>query len=343
MSKPNKSGANARREATETVHFDDPDLLRRLAGPNDSHLMLIEDALEVTLAAPGGAVTITGRPDARDPARRVLQALYDQLSEGRAVGAEEVRAALHLDRAEGFSGAAGEGVLQVSARKSFKARTKTQLEYVRALADPAAGLVFGVGPAGTGKTFLAVAHGAGELVAHKVERLVVARPAVEAGERLGFLPGALEEKVDPYMLPIWDALRDSLGQETVEKRRAEGRIEIAPLAYMRGRTLTNAFVIIDEAQNATASQMQMVLTRIGEGTRMVVTGDPSQVDLKPGETSGLAHAVQVLDGLEGVRVIAFGRGDVVRHPLVGRIVEAYERDAAGRGARAGKPAARGRP
>jgi phosphate starvation-inducible PhoH-like protein len=320
----------ARREATETVHFDDPDLLRRLAGPNDAHLMLIEDALEVTLAAPGGAVTITGRPDARDPARRVLQALYDQLSEGRPVGASEVRAALHLDQTTGAPGGAAGGVIQVGPRKSFHGRTATQIEYVRALADPAASLVFGVGPAGTGKTFLAVAHGASELVAHKVERLVVARPAVEAGERLGFLPGALEEKVDPYMLPIWDALRDSLGQETLEKRRAEGRIEVAPLAYMRGRTLTNAFVVIDEAQNSTASQMQMVLTRIGEGSRMVVTGDPSQVDLKPGEVSGLAHAVKILDGLEGVQVVRFSRVDVVRHPLVGRIVEAYEQDAAER-------------
>jgi phosphate starvation-inducible PhoH-like protein len=330
MSKAGKPTAAGRREATETIHFDDPDLLRRLAGPNDAHLMLIEDALEVTLAAPGGAVTITGRPDARDPARRVLQALYDQLSEGRPVGASEVSAALHMDRTTGSAGSPREGVIQVSARTSFRARTAMQLEYVRALADPTAGLVFGLGPAGTGKTFLAVAHGAAELVAHKVARLVVARPAVEAGERLGFLPGALEEKVDPYMLPIWDALRDSLGQDVVEKRRAEGRIEVAPLAFMRGRTLTNAFVIIDEAQNATATQMQMVLTRIGEGTRMVVTGDPSQVDLKPGETSGLAHAVSVLDGLEGLRVIRFGREDVVRHPLVGRIVEAYEKDAARR-------------
>jgi phosphate starvation-inducible PhoH-like protein len=329
MSRSGKSEGAGRREAKETVHFDDPDLLAQLVGPNDAHLLLIEDALEVTLAAPGGAVTITGRPDARDPARRVLQALYDQLSEGRSVGASEVRAALHLDRTAGAS-APGEGVIQVSPRKSFKGRTATQIQYVRALTDPAAGLVFGLGPAGTGKTFLAVAHGAAELVAHKVERLVVARPAVEAGERLGFLPGALEEKVDPYMLPIWDALRDSLGQETVVKRRAEGRIEVAPLAYMRGRTLTNAFVIIDEAQNATATQMQMVLTRIGEGTRMVVTGDPSQVDLKAGETSGLTHAVKLLDGLEGVRVVRFSRADVVRHPLVGRIVEAYERDAAGR-------------
>ena len=259
----------------------------------------------------------------------MLQALYDQLWEGRPVGASEVRAALHLDRAVGPS-TPGAGVIQISPRKSVQARTAAQLRYVDALADPSLGLIFGVGPAGTGKTYLAVAHGAAELVSHKVERLVVARPAVEAGERLGFLPGALEEKVDPYMLPIWDALRDSLGQETLEKRRAEGRIEVAPIAYMRGRTLTNAFVLIDEAQNATASQMQMVLTRIGEGTTMVVTGDPSQVDLKPGETSGLAHAVSVLDGIEDVSVIRFGREDVVRHPLVGRIVEAYEADAAAR-------------
>jgi phosphate starvation-inducible PhoH-like protein len=330
VSKPARTDHAGRRSATETVHFDDPDLLRRLVGPNDAHLTLIEEALDVALAAPGGVVTITGLPAAREAAQRVLQSLYDQLWEGRPVGVEEVRAALHLNRTMGSTGASGSGVIQVSARKSVKARTAMQFAYVDALADPALGLIFGVGPAGTGKTYLAVAHGAAELLAHKVERLVVARPAVEAGERLGFLPGALEEKVDPYMLPIWDALRDSLGQETLDKRRDEGRIEVAPLAYMRGRTLTNAFVLIDEAQNATASQMQMVLTRIGEGTTMVVTGDPSQVDLKTGEISGLADAVRVLDGVEGVGVIRFGREDVVRHPLVGRIVHAYETDAAGK-------------
>lgn len=329
MSKHNDTGAK-RRDGTETVNFEDQELLHRLVGPNGSHLALIEDALDVTLAAPGGAVTISGAPAAREVARRVLRALLVQLTEGRTVTDDEVRAALHIDATVGSAGSASDGVIQVSPRKSFKARTAKQVDYVRALNDPASDLVFGVGPAGTGKTFLAVAHGAAMLVQHNVERLIVARPAVEAGERLGFLPGDLLEKVDPYMLPIWDALRDSLGQDVVEKWREDGKIEVAPLAFMRGRTLTNAFIIIDEAQNATVSQMQMVLTRMGEGSRMVVTGDPSQVDLKSGETSGLAHALSILDGVEGVGAVRFGREDVVRHALVGRIVEAYEKDAADR-------------
>ncbi|MCG8440930.1 MAG: PhoH family protein [Caulobacterales bacterium] len=309
--------------------FDDADLLRALCGPNDGHLALIEEAFDVLLAAPGGQVTITGRPDARESARRVLKRLRDELAAGRPVGEEEVRAALHMDRAG--RGQPSPDVIEVRPGKSFGARTPAQADYVRALVRSEAGLVFGVGPAGTGKTFLAVAYGAAQLAQHKVERLIFARPAVEAGEKLGYLPGDLAEKVDPYMLPIWDALRDTLGQEKVERRRAEGRIEVAPLAFMRGRTLSNAFVLIDEAQNATISQMQMVLTRIGEGTRMAVTGDPSQVDLPPGAQSGLIHALSILDGVEGVRAVRFTRDDVVRHPLVGRIVEAYERDARGRG------------
>jgi phosphate starvation-inducible PhoH-like protein len=218
-------------------------------------------------------------------------------------------------------------VIRVASRASFRARTTNQARYIDMLTDEALGLVFGVGPAGTGKTFLAVAQGAKLLANKMIDRLVVTRPAVEAGERLGFLPGDLTEKVDPYMLPIWDALRDSLGAGVLEKRREEGRIEVAPLAFMRGRTLSNAFVVVDEAQNATVAQMQMVLTRIGEGTRMVVTGDLSQVDLPGHQRSGLLHALDLLRDVEGVGDIRFGREDVVRHALVGRIVEAYEADA----------------
>jgi phosphate starvation-inducible PhoH-like protein len=191
-------------------------------------------------------------------------------------------------------------------------------------------LVFGVGPAGTGKTFLAVAHGASLLRSGEVERLVVTRPAVEAGERLGFLPGDLGEKVDPYMAPVWEAMSDILGAEAWRRRRDRGEIEVAPIAFMRGRTLSHAFVIVDEAQNASRLQMKMVLTRLGEGSRMAVTGDPSQVDLVNAADSGLAHAVSILEGVEGVAVTRFSTSDVVRHPLVGRIVEAYDADAAGR-------------
>ncbi len=323
--------AKRRREATETMHFEDPDLVKSLAGANDRHLALIEEACDVLLAAPGGAVTVTGGGGAREAAKRVLTALYDQLADGRSVGENEVRAALHMDSAGRPAGLPQDGVIQVVRGRSFRARTPRQLDYIRALADPTSGLVFGVGPAGTGKTLLAVAYGASLLASHVVERLVVARPAVEAGEKLGFLPGDLTEKVDPYMLPIWDALRDSLGQTVVDKRREDGSIEVAPLAFMRGRTLSNAFVVVDEAQNATVNQMQMVLTRIGEGSRMTVTGDPSQVDLPSGQPSGLSHALQILENVEGVSAVRFGREDVVRHPLVGRIVEAYERDAQKRG------------
>jgi phosphate starvation-inducible PhoH-like protein len=191
-------------------------------------------------------------------------------------------------------------------------------------------LVFGLGPAGTGKTFLAVAHGANLLRSGAVERLVVTRPAVEAGERLGFLPGDLTEKVDPYMAPVWEAMSAILGADALRRRRERGEIEVAPIAFMRGRTLSHAFVIVDEAQNTTRLQMKMVLTRLGEGSTMAVTGDPSQVDLINSADSGLAHAVSILEGVDGVAVARFTSADVVRHPLVGRIVDAYDADAARR-------------
>jgi phosphate starvation-inducible PhoH-like protein len=208
------------------------------------------------------------------------------------------------------------------------AKTAAQARYLEQLSDHE--LVFALGPAGTGKTFLAVAHGAGLLLAGEVDRLVITRPAVEAGERLGFLPGDLLEKVDPYMAPIFEALTEILGAEQLRRRRDRGEIEVAPIAFMRGRTLAHAFIIVDEAQNASRLQMKMVLTRMGEGARMAVTGDPSQVDLlNPGD-SGLAHAVSILDGVKGVAVMRFAPEDVVRHPLVERIVKAYDADAARR-------------
>jgi phosphate starvation-inducible PhoH-like protein len=205
------------------------------------------------------------------------------------------------------------------------AKTAAQARYLELLAEYE--LVFALGPAGTGKTFLAVAHGAGLLVSGEVDRLIITRPAVEAGERLGFLPGDLLEKVDPYMAPIFEALTDILGAEQLRRRRDRGEIEVAPIAFMRGRTLSHAFVIVDEAQNASRLQMKMVLTRMGEGARMAVTGDPSQVDLLNLSDSGLAHASSILDGVKGVAVMRFAAEDVVRHPLVERIVKAYDADA----------------
>jgi phosphate starvation-inducible PhoH-like protein len=208
------------------------------------------------------------------------------------------------------------------------AQTPGQRAYLDKLRRDDLGLVFGVGPAGTGKTFLAVAVGAAELKSGRRERLIVARPAVEAGEKLGFLPGTQEEKVDPYMLPIWDALNECLGAQEVDRRKERREIEVAPLAFMRGRTLKNAFVVVDEAQNATVPQMKMVLTRLGRGSRMVVTGDPSQTDLPSGVRSGLAHAIGILKSVKGVALEELTKADVVRHELVGRIVDAYDRDAA---------------
>jgi phosphate starvation-inducible PhoH-like protein len=192
-------------------------------------------------------------------------------------------------------------------------------------------VTFGLGPAGTGKTFLAVAHGAGMLLRGDVDRLIVTRPAVEAGEKLGFLPGDLTEKVDPYMAPVWESLIQIMGAEQLRKRREKGEIEVAPIAFMRGRTLSHAFIIVDEAQNTSRLQMKMVLTRMGEGSRMAVTGDPSQIDLVNPRDSGLAHAVAILEGVEGVAVTRFTAADVVRHPMVARIVKAYDEDAAKRG------------
>jgi phosphate starvation-inducible PhoH-like protein len=210
-------------------------------------------------------------------------------------------------------------------------RTPRQVHYVEALRDEAIDLIFGVGPAGTGKTFLAVAAAVEALKQEQVDRIVVTRPAVEAGERLGYLPGDLAEKVDPYLQPIWDAFRGQMGENDLKLRRERRQIEVAPLAFMRGRTLSNAFVIVDEAQNATVLQMKMVLTRLGEGSRMVVTGDPSQVDLPRIEHSGLAHAISILETVPGVEIIRFATQDVVRHRLVAHIVEAYDRDEVARG------------
>jgi phosphate starvation-inducible PhoH-like protein len=205
------------------------------------------------------------------------------------------------------------------------------VHYVEALRDEALDMIFGIGPAGTGKTFLAVAAAVEALKQERVDRIVVTRPAVEAGERLGYLPGDLNEKVDPYLQPIWDAFRSQMGENDLRARRERKQIEVAPLAFMRGRTLSNAFVIVDEAQNATIPQMKMVLTRLGEGSRMVVTGDPTQIDLPRADLSGLAHAVSILENLPGVEMIRFAAVDVVRHRLVARIIQAYERDEQRRG------------
>jgi len=305
-----------------------PQLLRDICGPAHSHLQMLEQAFaddDVRAESQGGEIIVTGNGQGARRAADALQGFANRIANGAEATGAELEAAMKLTVSHGVAGASGDVI--AGLRKPVMAQTPGQRSYLEKLRRDDLGLIFGVGPAGTGKTFLAVAVGAAELKAGKRERLIVARPAVEAGEKLGFLPGALEEKVDPYMLPIWDALNECLGAPEVDRRKERKEIEVAPLAFMRGRTLKNAFVIIDEAQNATVPQMKMVLTRLGRGSRMVVTGDPSQTDLPDKMRSGLSHAIGILKGVKGVAQEQLTAADVVRHELVGRIIDAYDRDA----------------
>jgi phosphate starvation-inducible protein PhoH and related proteins len=313
-----------------TVPVASQKLLRDLCGPAHANLQLLEqafadDGVRIDSQAQGGEIVITGDGDGARLAAEALQAFARRIANGAEATPAELEAAIRLSASPAAT--SGTGDVVQGLRKPVMAQTPGQRAYLDKLRQDDLGLVFGVGPAGTGKTYLAVAIGAAELKAGKRERLVVARPAVEAGEKLGFLPGALEEKVDPYMLPIWDALNECLGAQEVDRRKERREIEVAPLAFMRGRTLKNAFVIIDEAQNATVPQMKMVLTRLGRGSRMVVTGDPSQTDLPNNMKSGLAHAMSILKNVKGVAIEQLTRADVVRHELVGRIIDAYDKDA----------------
>jgi phosphate starvation-inducible PhoH-like protein len=303
--------------------------LRAVAGANSRHAALIEDAFGVLVETPGGGVSLSGDARARGQAKKAVQTIADRADQGLEIVEADVRVAIGQARSGTGPSGAGASNLPVGRRGQVAPKTPMQANYLKALTD--CELVFGLGPAGTGKTFLAVAHGAGLLLRGAVDRLIVSRPAVEAGERLGFLPGDLTEKVDPYMAPVWEALTDILGAEQLRRRREKGEIEVAPIAFLRGRTLSHAFVIVDEAQNASRAQMKMVLTRLGEGARMAVTGDPTQIDLTHPNDSGLAHAVGLLEGVKGIAVTRFTAEDVVRHPLVERIVRAYDADAAKRG------------
>jgi phosphate starvation-inducible PhoH-like protein len=311
-----------RRGPSEFLPLAD-EAVRAIAGPGGRHTALIEDAFHVLMETPGGGVSLNGDADARRGAKRAIESLAGRVASRLEITPADVRVAIDQARVGG-TGSAIHGV----RRGGVAAKTAAQARYLEALDSH--DLVFALGPAGTGKTFLAVAHAAQLLRAGEVERLVVTRPAVEAGERLGFLPGDLNEKVDPYMAPVWEALTSILGADALRRRRDRGEIEVAPIAFMRGRTLSQAFVIVDEAQNTSRLQMKMVLTRLGEGSRMAVTGDPSQVDLVNPADSGLAHAVAILANVEGVAVSRFDATDVVRHPLVGRIVAAYDADSSRR-------------
>src|SRR6201997_1130780 len=311
--------------------FDDNRLASALFGQYGQNLALIERGLGVVANSRGNHVTLEGPREACEQARRVLEGLYDRLKRGDELVPGDVEGTIRLALSQGslfdFDPAAvRENFEEINLRKRrVRARTQAQDAYVRALKRHP--LVFSTGPAGTGKTWLAVAHAVQLFERKDVDRIVLSRPAVEAGERLGFLPGDMREKVDPYLRPIYDALYDMMDARIVERALQSGEIEIAPLAFMRGRTLSNAAVILDEAQNTTAMQMKMFLTRLGEGSRMMVNGDPTQTDLPPGQTSGLAEAVRLLANVDGIGHAVFTHEDVIRHPLVGRIVAAYEQAA----------------
>ena len=306
----------------KTYQVASAERLQDLCGPHHRYLQMLEVRLEDYLLkaeSQGGAILLSGKTEGVLIAEAALAEFERKLARGAKPSEMELEGAI-----EAASTPEGSFTPLKGLKRPITAQTRGQARYLERLVDQTAGLVFGAGPAGTGKTYLAVAAGAAELLQGVRERLIVTRPAVEAGENLGFLPGDLKEKVDPYMLPIWDALRELMGQEQMDRRRARGEIEVAPLAFMRGRTLKNAFVIVDEAQNATIPQMKMVLTRLGRDSRMVVTGDPGQVDLPGRQPSGLAHALRILQGVEGVDQMRLTAADVVRHDLVGRIIDAYE-------------------
>jgi phosphate starvation-inducible protein PhoH and related proteins len=306
-----------------TLHFRDNMLLPLLLGDHDRHLVRIEQAMGVRMSCRGNRVAIAGEAPRVEAAQTALEGLWSRLERGESVGRAEVEAAIRLADAETDPRLPLSDLPAIRTRRgAVGPRSAGQAAYMEALAEHE--MVFAVGPAGTGKTYLAVAQAVAMLQSGRVDRIVLSRPAVEAGERLGFLPGDMKEKVDPYLRPLYDALNDMMPADQVMRRLSNGEIEVAPLAFMRGRTLAHAYVILDEAQNTTPVQMKMFLTRMGEGTRMVVTGDLSQVDLPGGVASGLRDAMETLEGVPGIAVVRFDKRDVVRHPLVARIVDAYE-------------------
>ena len=319
-----KDGPNG--SDTKIIEFSNNSMLPVLYGEHNSHLKYIEDKLGVSIASKGNQLHLTGLQGDIDNADIILKALVKRIEKKQDVGTADIDAELRFmnkEIADNISKPSKDDKVVIETRKkSITARSPNQNEYLKAIRDNS--MVFGLGPAGTGKTYLAVAMGVSMFLSGKVERLIFTRPAVEAGERLGFLPGDLKEKVDPYLRPIYDAMHDMMPWDFMLKKMEAGDIEVAPLAFMRGRTLSNAFVILDEAQNTTVTQMKMFLTRMGESSRMVITGDISQTDLPVGVKSGLRDAVEILDGVEGIIFSEFKKEDVIRHPLVSRIVHAYD-------------------
>ncbi len=308
------------------IEFPDNRLMIELCGEFDKNLAKIEQQLDVQIIRRGNQLDIFGKSEATNEAHGVLNNLYERLQNGKLVEFGDIDRELRMtpdneNQLEMFS----KGNLEIKTRKKpVEPRTDAQKAYVLSLMNNE--LAFGIGPAGTGKTYLAVAVAVSKFISGDVDRIILSRPAVEAGEKLGYLPGDMKDKVDPYMQPLYDALNDFLPGKQLAKLIEEKRIEIAPLAFMRGRTLANAYVVLDEAQNATSMQMKMFLTRLGEGSRMVITGDRTQVDLPRGVVSGLSDAERLLKGIKGVGFNYFTSKDVVRHPLVAAIIEAYDED-----------------
>lgn len=312
------------------LEFDNNALLQEVCGRHDAHMIHIEDRLGVQVVVRGNVIAIFGNREQAEKAKTIIQDLYEIAESGMPVAPPQVDAALRMTdglintKVRSSDLMSGQALI-TTPNKKVAPRSVQQHAYVNALKSSP--LVMGVGPAGTGKTYLATALAIHMLTNKQVKKIILTRPVVEAGESLGFLPGTLEDKVDPYLRPFFDAMDEMIGNEKVKLLQEQNIIEIAPLAYMRGRTLSDAFVMLDEAQNTTAEQMKMFLTRLGEGSRMVISGDPTQIDLKRGQKSGLKDALETLDGVEGIDIVRFSEADVVRHSLVTKIVQAYnERD-----------------
>ncbi len=315
-----------------TREFDDNSLMQILVGPQNENIHAIETLTGTVIRIMGNVMTISGAVQDTNLVSEVLDALYVKISKGQYVELADVKAAIRIrDMSEEKvevkekkpeKEILGDDVVIKTMKRHIRPRTATQAEYIKTMQNKE--LVFGLGPAGTGKTYLAVARAVSLMTEGKVDKIILSRPAVEAGEHLGFLPGDMKEKIDPYLRPLYDALYEMMPSEIVNKKIASGEIEIAPLAFMRGRTLSNAAIILDEAQNTTSMQMKMFLTRLGENSRMVINGDMSQTDLPSGMISGLADAIDVVKKIKGVGVVKFNDTDVVRHGLVAEIVKAYD-------------------
>ncbi len=315
-------------QTKKTIDAGNVDDLQKLLGTFDENLNIVTRELGITASVDGVSIRLSGGEKETDCAARVLEGILRLIRAGESVDKSRIVYCIELAREGELSDIEGvmSNVVAITARgKQIKCKTVGQKKYVDAIKNNT--VVFGVGPAGTGKTYLAVCLAVSAFKGKQVEKIILTRPAVEAGEKLGFLPGDLQTKVDPYLRPLYDALQEMFGLENYLKYMEKGVIEVAPLAYMRGRTLSNAFIILDEAQNTTCEQMKMFLTRMGDGSKMVITGDVTQIDLPEGKRSGLKHAVSVLKNIEGIETVTLTAKDVVRHPLVMQIVRAYERDA----------------